>query len=72
MSDRLNIDINPQLLQTASFNVELYEISGRPVFSMKDITKDEIVIWNNFAPGMYFYKITSSEGYLKTGKILFQ
>jgi hypothetical protein len=69
--DMLHIDINDEWMQTASFSVTLYNLSGSPVYNIEQTTNSKITIINQFSPGMYFYKVTSSEGYLKTGKVMF-
>jgi hypothetical protein len=71
VEDILHIDINQELMQSASFSVTIYNLSGSPIYTIEQITDDEITIQNQFSPGMYFYKITSSTGYNKTGKVVF-
>lgn len=69
--ENLVIDINPEILQNSVFSVMLFDISGRPVMNIKSVSKEETIINNSFRTGLYFYKITSDNGYLKTGKIVF-
>lgn len=72
VTERLIIDINPEKLINASFSVTLFDLMGKIVYENTDISTDEFSISNTFHPGIYFYKITSSAGYLKSGKLFFQ
>jgi hypothetical protein len=72
VSENLFIEFNSELIATSSVTIELFDLSGRPVYRQDQIHEEQCIIQNNFAPGMYIYKISSSTGYHKTGKIIFE
>ncbi|MEI6851590.1 MAG: CotH kinase family protein [Bacteroidota bacterium] len=72
VTERLIIDINPESLNVASFAIMLFDMMGKKVYEIQNPTADVVTIKNTFTPGMYFYKITSSAGYSKSGKVIFR
>jgi hypothetical protein len=72
VTERLIIDINPESLNGASFTIMLFDMMGKKVYDNQNVAKDEVVIMNTFNPGMYFYKISSTSGYSKSGKVIFR
>lgn len=54
---------------TADVEFILYDILGKTVISKK-INQATTIIDVNVVPGMYFYKITNSNGLFQTGKLL--
>ncbi|HOY30897.1 MAG TPA: CotH kinase family protein [Bacteroidales bacterium] len=72
VTESLIININPGSLAKADFSFTLYDMMGKTVYKINDIPSDEFTVLNNYLPGIYFYRIFSSDGYLKSGKLVFR
>ncbi len=65
------LEINPEKMAKAAFTFELSDIRGKKVFYKENIKEDELIIKNQFSPGLYIYKVFSNDGYMNAGKLVF-
>ncbi|MDQ3110281.1 MAG: multicopper oxidase domain-containing protein, partial [Bacteroidota bacterium] len=65
------ISVSPEIKNNfTEWNFELYDLSGRKVFEIKNITTSQIQLEReNLSGGIYFYKITTKEKIIATGKM---
>jgi hypothetical protein len=69
MNDALLSFYNPE---NEVFKLEIYDLSGKNIFVMNNIRNDEVQInTENFATGIYFYKLSGAVGFA-TGKLVVQ
>ncbi|MBN4051490.1 CotH kinase family protein [bacterium AH-315-M05] len=71
VKDYFVLEINPEKAANTTFTFELLDIRGKKVFYRANIKEDELIIRNQFSPGLYIYKVFSSDGYMNTGKLIF-
>ncbi len=71
-TEYLIIEINPRKLDHAAFSISLYDMTGKAVYEIPVVTSDEVRIPNTFSPGLYFFRIASGDGYVKSGKVVFR
>jgi hypothetical protein len=67
-SEAFNISISE--VNNHNYELEIYDITGKIVFTKKDLQKSNHISLHNLNRGMYFYKIVDNNQPVRTGKLI--
>lgn len=70
VTEYLVVEFSAYAIENNKLSIELYDMNGQQVFYTTTGNETKVVITKSFKPGMYFYRIISNIGYVRSGKIL--